>query len=297
MGTRVPWGLLNLDKPGSWTSHDVVAKIRGLTGVRQVGHAGTLDPMATGVLVLGLGQATRLIEYVMGQRKTYLAQITLGTSTDTYDATGTITDEAAVPPLGRQDLEAVLETLRGPIRQTPPMYSALKRAGKPLYRRARRGELIDLAPRPVTIYSFELLDFDGWVLEARITCSSGTYVRSLAHDLGQALGCGGHLSALRRTAVGRFVADSSVTLEAFRAAAEANRWKDLLLPADLAVAHLDSVVFADDQSRRLAQGQFVPAPPSTGEEPRRAYASDGRFLAIVRYDSQRHAWRPLKVFA
>lgn len=206
-------GVLNIDKPAQWTSHDVVAKVRHITGIRQVGHAGTLDPMATGVLVLGLGRATRLLEYLVGQPKTYLAGIRLGVATDTYDATGKPVSQSDIPALSREDLEAVLQAFRGDIMQRPPPYSAIKRDGQRLYRLARQGETVEVEPRPVTVYDFDLLAYDGKVLQAQITCSAGTYIRSLAHDLGQALGCGAHLSSLRRLAVGSFRIEDAVTLD------------------------------------------------------------------------------------
>ena len=206
-------GVLVIDKPAGWTSHDVVAKARGLTGIRQIGHSGTLDPMATGVLVLCLGKATRLLEYLTGLPKTYLAGITLGAATDTYDATGTVIYQHPLPELTAEALEQTLDGFRGEIMQTPPAYSAIKRNGEAQYKRARRGEEVVLDPRPVTVYELTLLEFDDGVIRIRITCSAGTYVRSIAHDLGQVLGCGAHLSSLRRLAVGPFGIDQAVTLQ------------------------------------------------------------------------------------
>ncbi len=206
-------GVLNIDKPAGWTSHDVVGRVRRLAGLRQVGHAGTLDPMATGVLLLCVGRATRLLEYLTGQPKTYLAEVTLGISTDTYDAEGEITARKPLPDLSRQQVEAALNAFRGEIMQRPPAYSALKRDGVALYRRARAGEQVTVEPRPVIVYDLALLSFDGRTVNLHVRCGAGTYVRSIAHDLGQALGCGGHLSALRRTAVGRFSVGTATTLE------------------------------------------------------------------------------------
>ncbi len=220
MTTDSPSGVLIIDKAGGWTSHDVVAKTRGLTRIRQIGHAGTLDPMATGVLVLCLGKATRLLEYLIGQPKSYRAEITLGTATDTYDAEGEATATLPVPALTTADLENALAPFRGEIMQVPPAYSAIKRDGVASYTRARRGEEVQLEPRPVTIYTLNLLAFDGATLQLYVTCSAGTYIRSLAHDLGQALGCGAHLSGLRRTQVASFTLEQAATLEALAAAGD-----------------------------------------------------------------------------
>lgn len=287
-------GVLNLDKPGGWTSHDVVARVRRLTGVRQVGHAGTLDPMATGVLVVCVGAATRLAEYLAAQPKTYLAEITLGTATDTYDATGRPTAELPVPALGEHDIDQALSVFRGEIMQAPPAYSAVKQGGEALYKLARRGEAVAAAPRPVTVYALDILAFDGTVLQARVSCSAGTYVRSLAHDLGQALGCGAHLSALRRSAVGRFAVQDAITLEGLAAAA--GRWPALLVSPAAAVAHLPAITVPAAEAARLQHGQVVPGQPAAPAGPAAALDEAGRLLAIVDYDQDRRAWRPVKVF-
>lgn len=290
-------GVLNIDKPSGWTSHDVVAKARRLTGVRQIGHAGTLDPMATGVLVLCLGPATRLVEYITGQRKIYLAEITLGVATDTYDAAGQPTAALPVPSLSKDTVDKAMDAFRGTILQTPPAYSALKQDGQALYKRARRGETVEVKPRSVTIYDLTLVSFDGTVLCAQITCSAGTYVRSIAHDLGQALGCGAHLSALQRLAVGDFTLANALSLEQLAEAAAAGHWPSLLLPVDAAVAHLPQLVFSDSDARRLLHGQMIAADAPDTEAPARAYSAAGHFLAVVQFDRAQGAWRPLKVLA
>ncbi len=287
-------GLLNVDKPAGWTSHDVVGMVRRLAGLRQVGHAGTLDPMATGVLVLCLGRATRLLEYLSGQPKIYLAEVTLGTATDTYDAEGEITARQPVPVLTQEQLDAALDAFRGEIMQRPPAYSALKRHGVALYKRARAGEQVEVEPRPVTVYQLALLRFDGQTVQLRIQCGAGTYVRSIAHDLGQALGCGGHLSALRRTAVGSFSLENARTLEQL---AEPGALSAALLPADAAVAHLARVEMAEPEAVRLLHGQAIPGAAAQPAGPARAYGPDERFLGIVAFDSQRRVWRPQKMLA
>lgn len=290
-------GVLIIDKPGDWTSHDVVAKTRGLTRIRQIGHAGTLDPMATGVLVLCIGKATRLLEYLIGQPKSYQAEITLGSATDTYDAEGEVTARRPVPDLTTDDLEQALVPFRGEIMQVPPAYSAIKRDGVASYTRARRGEDVQLEPRPVTIYGLDLLAFDGVTLQLYVTCSAGTYIRSLAHDLGAALGCGAHLSALRRSAVAGFTLEQATTLERLAAAAAIGQWTQFLLPPDSAVAHLPMVVLPSESVTHLLHGRSVPAEAGEANGPVRAYDTVGNLLAIVSYQPSRRTWKPLKVLS
>lgn len=287
-------GVLNVDKPAGWTSHDVVGRVRRLAGLRQVGHAGTLDPMATGVLLLCLGRATRLLEYITGQPKTYLAEVTLGVATNTYDAEGEVVSRQPAPALTREQIDRALDAFRGAIMQRPPAFSALKRDGVPLYQRARAGEDVVAEPRPVTVYELGLVQLDGATVHLRIRCGAGTYVRSIAHDLGQALGCGAHLSALRRTAIGPFTAEHAATLEHL---AEPGALAAALLPADAAAAHLPRYDVSEAEAARLLHGQFVAAaaPPTPG--PARAYGPDSRFLGIVEYDGSRCVWRPSKMLA
>ena len=290
-------GLLNVDKPKDWTSHDVVAHVRRLSRMRQVGHTGTLDPMATGVLVLCVGWATRLAEYVMGLPKEYLAEIVLGRTTDTYDAHGQVLAQAPVPELTQEQLDAVLDHFRGAIEQRPPAYSAIKQQGEALYKRARRGEQVHVEARPVTIYELGLLAFDGHAIRTRIRCSSGTYIRSIAHDLGQLLGCGGYLGSLRRTAVGSFHVDDAISLATLETATSAESWAELLLPPAKAVAHLPTITFATPEAARLQHGQFIEAEAPQQDCPHQARDQDGNLLAIVHFDRQRQAWRPDKVLA
>ena len=210
-------GIIVIDKPQDWTSHDVVAKVRGILRERRVGHAGTLDPMATGVLPVFVGRATRAVEFAAESRKEYVAGLRLGVVTDTQDSTGTVLDRRPAAA-GRADMEAALAGFRGEILQIPPMYSALKRDGKKLYELARQGKEVEREPRPITIYALELLEQTGeeeYLL--RVECSKGTYVRTLCHDLGAALGCGGCMCSLRRTRAAGFGLDRAVTLEALAA--------------------------------------------------------------------------------
>ncbi len=207
-------GFLNIDKPAGMTSHDVVAHIRRAARQKRVGHSGTLDPAATGVLVVALGNATRLIEYVQdATSKRYLATVQLGATTTTDDAEGELLATAAVPPLDRAAIEQALEPLRGEIMQVPPMYSALHHQGRRLHELARDGIVVERAARPVTIERLELIEWSTPLLTLDIMCSKGTYIRSLARDLGESLGCGAHLQALRRTAVGTFLIEDALPLD------------------------------------------------------------------------------------
>lgn len=208
-------GILIVDKPRDWTSHDVVAKLRGIYRERRIGHSGTLDPMATGVLAVFLGRATRAVELCENDEKTYVAGLRLGTITNTQDITGEVleTRPADVP---QPRLEEVLSRFTGPQRQIPPMYSAVKIQGKKLYELARKGQSVERKPRDIVIHQLKLLGREGEDYILQVRCSKGTYVRTLCHDIGEALGCGGCLSSLRRTAAGRFSLEDAVTLERSR---------------------------------------------------------------------------------
>ncbi|HEX5691816.1 MAG TPA: tRNA pseudouridine(55) synthase TruB, partial [Roseiflexaceae bacterium] len=211
-------GFLNIDKPAGPTSHDVVARVRRIARQKRVGHAGTLDPAATGVLVVGLGQATRLIEYVQdATSKRYHSVVFLGATTTTDDAEGEIIARAPLPALDSQAIEAALAAFRGTILQVPPMFSALHHEGRRLHELARAGQIVERAARPVTIEQLHLLDWSPPLLTLDVVCGKGTYIRSLARDVGEALGCGGYLQALRRTAVGTFTVADAVSLETLEA--------------------------------------------------------------------------------
>lgn len=228
----MPSGILVIDKPQDWTSMDVCAKLRRLLGERRVGHAGTLDPMATGVLTVFAGRATRAAEFAEAGEKTYEATLRLGTETDTQDVTGTVLHTSVDFPSQAAILE-VLPRFRGEIDQIPPMYSALKRNGKKLCDLARKGKSVEREPRRITIYHLELgeqLSPTDWALTVK--CSKGTYIRTLCHDIGAALGCGGTMASLRRTAASGFTLDDAVTLEQVAAAAEAGGAEALLRPVD-----------------------------------------------------------------
>lgn len=283
-------GFLNIDKPSGLTSHDVVNRVRRAAGLRRVGHAGTLDPLATGVLIVGLGRATRLLEYVVGQPKAYLATARLGQTTTTYDADGALLESRPVT-VGRADMEAALAPLRGAIAQTPPMYSAVKQAGQPLYALARQGIEVQRAPRQVTIYRLELGEQRGAEVMLWIDCSAGAYVRSLVHDWGQALGCGAHVTALRRLRVGEFSAESALPLDQLTP----DNLARYRLPLDAAIRHLPALTVDAHAAHALRLGQPIPASEEQPAGPlARAYSPAGDFIGVL--TGQAGRWQPHKIF-
>jgi tRNA pseudouridine55 synthase len=286
-------GLLNLNKPGGPTSHDVVQRVRRLTGQRKVGHAGTLDPLATGVLLVCLGQATRLIEYLTPGRKQYRAVIHFGLTTDTLDADGQVITSRDPSHLTETHLRQLLPAFLGKIDQIPPLYSALKHQGRPLYKRARAGQTIDLQPRRVTIDSLTWVDWQPPRLTLDITCSAGTYIRALARDLGEAAGVGAHLSALTRTASGGWTLAEAVSLSQL----EIDGWQPYLQPPDQAVAHLPRLDLTEQAAADVGYGRQIELDgPDNGLA--RAYTPTGEFLAIltpVKLDDKL-LWQPEKVF-
>lgn len=285
-------GFLNINKAAGLTSHDVVARVRRLAGRKiKVGHAGTLDPAATGVLPVAVGAATRLIEYLADARKGYRAVVALGSSTTTDDAEGETLQQRPVPPLDAAQLERILGQFRGDILQIPPMYSALHHQGQRLYELAREGKTIERAPRPVTIDRLQLVAHEASTLTLDVQCSKGTYIRSLARDIGEALGCGAHLAALQRTFVGSFAVADAVTLETLQQAASL---APHLLPPALAVADWPSVTLNDRQCQHVRNGRPLRLPDLPGQHAR-AHAADGALLALLR--RQGELWQPEKVLA
>jgi tRNA pseudouridine55 synthase len=286
-------GVLVCDKPAGMTSHDVVGRVRRLAGQRRVGHGGTLDPPATGVLVLALGRATRLLPFLPTEPKRYLAEIAFGAETDTLDAAGEVTATADAGMVDEAGLRAALTGFLGPQEQVPPMVSAIKVAGERLYAKARRGEQVERAPRPIVIHELELLDFTPGT-EPRgtvaVACSGGTYVRSLAADLGRALGTLAHLASLRRMAVGRFTSDDAHSLE------------ELAAPGKLAAAVLDpAAAMASTATRALTPAEAAALAtgrtlePTGHRDPVAAVGPDGRLVAVIQ-DSAGRA-RPKVVLA
>lgn len=268
-------GILVIDKPSGWTSHDVVAKLRRLAGERRVGHSGTLDPMATGVLTAFLGRATRAVEFAEADEKEYEAALRLGVTTDTQDTTGTVLSTSAAA-VSRGELEAVLCRFRGELEQIPPMYSALKVNGKKLCDIARQGGEVERKPRRITISRLECTgERDGDFLLS-VTCSKGTYIRSLCADIGEALGCGGCMSALRRTRAGAFSLADAHTLEEI----ETLGAQTLLLPADSLFSALPAMTADPAAEKRIWVGAAFPTDAREGEY--RVYSEAGEFLMLGR---------------
>jgi len=291
-------GILNLNKPAGWTSHDVVAKVRHILGQREVGHAGTLDPLATGVLLTCVGQATRIAEYLTAGEKVYRAVGRLGLSTDTYDRDGRVVAEAPVPELTGQELLRALEPFVGTIQQRPPAYSAIKQEGVPAHRKARRGEAVALEPRSVTIRRVDLLEWCSPHLTIEVTCGSGTYIRSLIHDLGQVLGCGAVLMQLTRLRSGPFVLEDAIAPEELAAAARVGQIDRFLQPLEVALryAGLTRVPVSAAEAARLAHGQAIPCLAQAATDEGYAITPDGSVVAILTHDPVHGQWRPRKVF-
>jgi tRNA pseudouridine55 synthase len=251
--------------------------------------------MATGVLVVCLGVATRLVEYVADARKAYLATVRFGLTTDTWDAEGEITQRHDVEGLSLADIECALPAFRGRIEQVPPMYSALKRQGQPLYQLARQGITVERSPRTVEIYSATIVDWHSPDLVLRVECSKGTYIRSLAHDLGRAVGMGAHLCGLTRLAVGRFRIEDAVRLEDLWEEHSDDQWKRHVQPLRAAVSHLPAVVVDEQDAECISYGQAVDISQKNDGEIRCAYSEGGELLAILAYDDSRGLWQPRKV--
>lgn len=290
-------GIVLIDKPAGWTSHDVVAKARRITGQRKIGHTGTLDPMATGLLVLCLGRATRLVEYLTGHDKRYTGTIVLGRTTTTDDAEGETVAESPVGPLDVETLERHLQEFRGPILQTPPAFSALKVAGRRAYDMARKGESPELAQRPVTVHAFAAAIAGPAALDVDVRCSAGTYIRSLARDLGASLRCGGHLGALRRHEAGPFSVGEATTLEGLEAAAAAGTVANLLLAPDDGILEIDAAILGRAGVDAVTHGVAWEAPGGAlrAADPVRIYADSGEFVGVGSVSSLGQI-RPRKVF-
>jgi tRNA pseudouridine55 synthase len=290
-------GILNVNKPADMTSHDVVLRVRRLTGQRKVGHAGTLDPMATGVLLLCLGQATRVAEYLMAGRKRYRAVVCFGVSTDTYDADGTVTQSVESFHLSQDQLVDALASFRGVIQQVPPPYSAIRQQGQRLYQLARRGIAVQTPPRTVEIDRLDLVAWDPPHLTLDVICSPGTYVRSLAHDLGQMLEVGGHLSELTRLASGKWRLEDAITLDDLQWAVEAGDWVHLLHSLDAALQDFDRVDVSTELAQQVIYGQAILLDGRPQTSLVRAYTPDGNLVALLQPSRKPGYWQPKKVFA
>jgi tRNA pseudouridine55 synthase len=289
-------GILNIDKPLGLTSFQVVARVKRLTGLRRVGHGGALDPLATGVLPVCLGQGTRVSEFLMLAPKTYRAQVELGITTDTYDAAGNVLQRINPFKVSRQRLEQVLAQFQGWLEQTPPMYSALRHQGKRLYQLARAGLEVARQPRRVHISRLELVDFQLPLFIIEVDCSKGTYIRSLAHDLGQALGCGAYLKNLVRLRCGTFDLRDAISLADFEELVCQGKWMHLVHSIDTVLLSLKAVVVDKLGQQDIVQGRTLSLEISPDEELCRAYSQDGRFLALLRLQKEIGLWHPDKVF-
>ncbi len=287
-------GVLVIDKPVRMTSHDVVQAVRKGTNIRRAGHTGTLDPRASGVLVVLIGPAVRLSEYVSASDKRYQAIIQLGSSTDTYDADGRVMQTSPVD-ITEQQFEEVLDTFVGEIEQVPPPYSAIKVKGRKAYEMAREGEEVDLAPRKIQVYSLELLEWAPPEAVIDVYCSSGTYVRSLAHDLGQKLGCGAHLVGLRRTKRGRFTLRDAVPLRKLRDAFDSGNWYQYLIPAAEALSDWPAVELDQEAMDTIRHGHRIPADEGS-KGMARGISEQGELVALLEFDEDTKEWQPRKVF-
>lgn len=302
-------GILNIDKPYGITSMDVVRRIKRAARQRRVGHGGTLDPIATGVIPVCMGQATRLMEDVVGGSKSYVASIELGVSTDTYDALGEVTERRDASAITPADIEGALPDFTGEVLQVPPMYSALKREGKRLYDLARAGVEVEREARPVTVHGIAVEGWEPPVVTVRVECGKGFYMRSLAHDLGEALGCGGHMKTLARMRAGAFSVDEALSLEEAEERFADGSWREVMHSPDVALRGLRAIIVGGRVEAMVRNGRFFDAGGDAGgtasqaqQQPQagercRAYSTDGRFLAIVVYDGELRRWKPDKVFA
>ena len=294
-------GILNLDKPYGLTSMDVVRRIKRAGGLKRVGHGGTLDPVATGVVPICLGQATRMMEYLVEGTKEYRAVIELGVATDTYDALGKETSRVDALHVAEADVEGALESFKGAIQQVPPMYSALKRGGKRLYELARAGIEVEREPRHVEVYKVVMIDWSPPLASVEVTCGRGLYMRSLAHDLGQALGCGGHLKTLVRLRTGPFEISEALCLGDIERRLAEGDWKEALYAPDVVLQHLRAMVVGRRVEGMVNHGQSLPPDPRLAsprpDERCRVYSVDGRFLAVAAFHASSGQWRPQKVFS
>ncbi|HEU5380536.1 MAG TPA: tRNA pseudouridine(55) synthase TruB [Ktedonobacteraceae bacterium] len=290
-------GILNIHKPTGMTSHDVVAKVRKVLQQRRVGHAGTLDPAASGVLPICIGQGTRVAEYLSESGKEYRATIIFGIETDTYDTEGEITRVASTETLNRARIEKVLAAFLGPQMQTPPRYSAIKIQGQAAYKRARAGEELALAARPVEFFSLEIVDWQAPILTLDVACSKGTYIRSLAYDLGRAVACGAHLGKLIRTRSGPFRLEQSITLEELATADAQGEVARYVQSADMALQQYPALHLDETTEQRVRHGNAFSYDISDTERSlARVYNTREDFIAIAGWEPQLQRWQPIKVF-
>jgi tRNA pseudouridine55 synthase len=296
-------GILNINKPQNKTSFSIVAMVKRLSGERRVGHAGTLDPAATGVLPVCLGRGTRVTEFLLDATKTYRAQIELGTATDTYDASGQITQQGDSSGINQRQLESALDLFRGSIQQTPPMYSAVKHRGQPLYQLARAGITVERKTRLAKVHQLELINWQPPVVTIEVECGKGTYIRSLAHDLGQALGCGAHLKSLVRTRCGLFAIEDALPTSQLEEAFCYGYWQQYVYPLDIVLRQYRAIIVDNTSEDIIRKGGPLTLEHSgslgesgyPGQNYCRAYTLDGRFLGVLHHDPEKGQWQPKKV--
>lgn len=296
-------GYLNIDKPPDWTSTDVVRKLKGVTRSKKIGHGGTLDPLATGVLPICVGGATRFADTVLLGTKSYSISIELGSSTNTYDSTGEKTAEGDWSGVTRNQIDDVLTHFTGKFEQVPPMFSALHHNGQRLYDLARKGIEVDRPARPVEVFRLDLVEFDAPKLVIEIECSHGFYARTLAHDIGERLGCFAHLGGLVRTHAGAFRIEDAVTIEQVIEAAESGDWRDVAMPIDTTLKHMKQTTLTAEfvemvrHGRQLAIGDIGKPGDFEAGERIRAYTPDDELIAILIFEPEKLGWRPEKVLA
>ncbi len=302
-------GILNINKPEGLTSFNIVARVKKLTGEKRVGHAGTLDPAASGVLPICFGHGTRVIEYLMDSTKDYYAEIEFGKTTNTYDSTGSITSENDSSFVNREMIEKLIPGFLGEIQQVPPIYSALKHKGKPYYELARAGISVDMKSRPVVINNIKVQDWQPPVVKIDVTCGKGTYIRSIAHDLGQIVGCGAYMKSLVRSRYGPFSINKAVSIDELEASYYENSWYKHVHPIDSVLLHLKAIVVSDETKQDIQHGHSLnrdifPTQLSSENSQSdglrknhyRAYGLDGHFLGILRYVAETGQLKPKKVF-
>ena len=287
-------GWLLIDKPSGVSSHDVVHRARGIIPGCRIGHTGTLDPLATGLLVLGIGNTTRLSEYLISQPKQYTAVVRLGVTTTTFDADGDIMSEEDVK-IDAADIESMLPNFIGCIEQVPPIYSAIKIGGERAYKLARSGKNVKMSPRSVRIDKFVMVDYCEPDITLEISCSSGTYVRSLAHDLGESLGCGAHLLCLRRDVVGPFSLHQSYQLEDIEQMNDSCEVSSLLLPSGDAMVGWQTVCLGADDVQKIRHGNSIKGDNSVSENLALAYDVEGELIAVLEGQPEFGYWQPRKV--
>lgn len=292
-------GVIVIRKEKGFTSHDVVAKLRGILHMKKIGHTGTLDPDAEGVLPVALGKATRLVDMITDKEKTYEAVMRLGVVTDTQDMSGTVLSQTTELSVTEEELCTVVSSFVGDYMQVPPMYSALKINGKKLYELAREGKTVERKPRPVHFYEIEILDISFPLVRFRVTCSKGTYIRTLCHDIGEKLGCGAAMESLLRTKVGRFILDDAITLAQTEEAVQKGTIESKILGIEEILAEYPRVCCTKEGDRLLANGNPLVQALVDAQEKKgwiRMCSSEGSFAGVYQWDEKRNRYFPVKMF-